>query len=48
MPDDPSQALANYFMPCTVDKDQSLFKVLVSQGEKIRATTLLKGLQPLT
>jgi len=52
MPDDSNQALANYLvdiMPCTVDKDQSLSsrgKVLDSHGEKIRTTTLLKGLQP--
>ena len=52
IPDDSNQALANYLvdiMPLTIDKDQSLSykgKVFDSQGEQIRATTLLKGLQP--
>ena len=50
--DDSNQALANYLvdiMPSTIDKDQSLSykgRVFDSNGEQIRATTLLKGLQP--
>ena len=49
---DANQALANYLvdiMPSTIDKDQSLSykgKVFNFEGEQIRATTLLKGLQP--
>ena len=49
---DTHQALANYLvdiMPLTIDKDQSLSykgKVFNFEGEQIRATTLLKGLQP--
>jgi len=52
IPDESNQALANYLvdiMPSTIDKDQSLpykGKVFDSKGEQIRATTLLKGLQP--
>jgi len=50
--DDSNQALANYLvdiMLSTADKNQSSSikgKVLNSQGNKITATTLLKGLQP--
>ena len=50
--DDSNQALANYLvdiMPSTIDKDQTLSykgRVFDSNGEQIRATTLLKGLQP--
>ena len=49
---DANQALVNYLvdiMPSITDKDQSLAykgKVFDSQGEQIRATILLKGLQP--
>ena len=50
--DDSNQALANYLvdiMPTTVDSDQSSSSkdvVYDNKGDHIRATTLLKGLQP--
>lgn len=50
--DDSNQALANYLidiMPTTINSDKSLTSkgmVYDSKGDHIRATTLLKGLQP--
>ena len=50
--DDSNQALANYLvdiMPTTIDSDQSSSSkdvVYDNKGDHIRATTLLKGLQP--